>query len=253
MTVGGPLLLLLLAGQMFLSDEPRPAAVQVGAGADGDLVIGPGGTPLYTYDGVDRGDYCNHSPCRESWPILTAPDDAKPVGAWSVIASAQGAKKVWLYKGTPVYSYAADKGARAATGDGLGGQWHAIRYVGPTPAVPVPASVKVSKVGSAFFLTDYRGQMLYTFARDGKSPACKAECMEVWPPVLAPALARPIGDWTTVDRPDGVRQWAFRGRLVYTFSEDNVALEAKGTDAGGIWKTIAVTERDAAPTGKTGG
>jgi predicted lipoprotein with Yx(FWY)xxD motif len=109
----------------------------------------------------------------------------------------------------------------------------------------VPSSVQISKVGKAFFLTDFRGQMLYTFARDGKTAACKAECMEVWPPLLAPALAGPVGEWTTVDRADGVRQWAYRGRLVYTFSEDTVALEAKGADAGGVWKTIPVTQRDA--------
>lgn len=41
-------------------------------------------------------------------------------------------------------------------------------------------------------------------------------CTSAWPPVLAPADAKPVGKWTVVDRLDGRKQWAYGGMAVYT-------------------------------------
>lgn len=240
------LLLALLSGPAFVSDEPRPPSITVKDGST--IVTGPKGTALYTYDGVDRGDTCSLSPCRDTWPMFEAAATDKAVGEWSVYSAAGGAHRIWLYKGKPVYTYVSDVAGKAASGDGLGGDWHALHYVGPTPRLAVPPAAKVTKVGSSFILTDYRGYALYTFARDGRIPACKSECLEVWQPLLAPAVAKTVGQWSAVERPDSVRQWAYRGRLVYTFSQDTAPLQANGAGLGGLWKTIPVTEGDAADT-----
>lgn len=45
-----------------------------------------------------------------------------------------------------------------------------------------------------------------------KRPACT----DVWPPVLAPADAKPVGEWTVVERLDGRKQWAYKGWSLYT-------------------------------------
>lgn len=45
-------------------------------------------------------------------------------------------------------------------------------------------------------------------------------CAQVNPPFLADATARAEGDWTLFDRPEGTRQWVYRGRPLYTSSRD---------------------------------
>jgi len=44
----------------------------------------------------------------------------------------------------------------------------------------------------------------------------RPSCVQMWPPVLADASAKPVGKWTIVKREDGNRQWAFDGLPVYT-------------------------------------
>lgn len=237
-------LLLLAAGTVYVSDARQPAGVTAGKGADGTLLTGPSGTPLYTFDGNAGFDRDCQGDCLQAWPPLVAPADAKPLGDWAPRRREDGLVQ-WAYKGSLVYGYAADKDAIRATGDGLGGRWHALRFVGSVPQVPVPAAAQVTKAGAGFRLADHRGFTLYTFARDAAAPACRAECLEVWPPLLAPELAMPIGGWTPVDRPDGIRQWAYRGRLVYSFSQDQLPGEARGDGAGGAWNIVQITARDA--------
>jgi len=65
---------------------------------------------------------------------------------------------------------------------------------------------------------------LYVFDRDaaagsGKS-VCNGGCTALWPPLMAPADASAIGDWSVVMRDDGSRQWAYKGRPLYYWSKD---------------------------------
>ena len=68
------------------------------------------------------------------------------------------------------------------------------------------------------------GQMtLYVFDKDaagsGKS-VCNGPCAANWPPLMAPASAGPIGEWSVATRDDGVRQWAYKGRPLYFWAKD---------------------------------
>src|SRR5947209_10012408 len=76
-------------------------------------------------------------------------------------------------------------------------------------------------------LVDASGRTLYSFDRDsaGKS-ACNGQCATLWPPALAPADAKPEGDLTIVTRDDGAKQWAWKGKPVYTYSGDKNAGDA---------------------------
>ena len=44
----------------------------------------------------------------------------------------------------------------------------------------------------------------------------RPSCTDLWPPVLAAADARPIGDWTIVGRKDGTSQWMYDEQPLYT-------------------------------------
>lgn len=76
---------------------------------------------------------------------------------------------------------------------------------------------------------------LYTF--DGDPPGtstCDAVCAAVWPIIRAPEDARPTGDWTIVQREDGRKQWAYKGKPVHTFYMDRLG-EPKGAGRRADW------------------
>lgn len=70
-------------------------------------------------------------------------------------------------------------------------------------------------------LTNQAGMSLYTFDKDsdGKS-ACNGPCAANWPPLTAQADAKPAGDYTIITRDDGTKQWAHKGKPLYTWVKD---------------------------------
>ena len=48
----------------------------------------------------------------------------------------------------------------------------------------------------------------------------RKSCVQVWPPVLAPADAKPVGNWSVITRADGKHQWAYNQQAVYTSELD---------------------------------
>jgi predicted lipoprotein with Yx(FWY)xxD motif len=89
----------------------------------------------------------------------------------------------------------------------------------------------VSEKDGAFIAPD--GKPLYTFARDttpGKS-ACNGPCLTAWPALTAAADAKADGDWTVVTRDEGAKQWAYKGKPLYTFARDTAGQPATGVSA----------------------
>jgi len=85
-------------------------------------------------------------------------------------------------------------------------------------------------------LVDDSGMTLYTYDKDslGKS-ACVDKCAENWPPLQADMEAEAGGDWTAIERSDGTMQWAYKGRPLYTFMQDNAPGDMNGEGKGGVW------------------
>ena len=86
--------------------------------------------------------------------------------------------------------------------------------------------------------TDHKGMTLYTFAKDsaGKS-ACNDKCAVNWPPLMAEAGDKSMGDWTVIKREDGSMQWAYQGMPLYTFVMDKKAGDMTGDGKmDGAWK-----------------
>jgi len=44
----------------------------------------------------------------------------------------------------------------------------------------------------------------------------RPSCVQMWPPLLAAADAKPVGKWTILDGPGGRKQWAYDGFAMYT-------------------------------------
>lgn len=96
---------------------------------------------------------------------------------------------------------------------------------------------KVGQTSLGPTLANAQGMTLYTFNRDMTGYSnCNAQCADNWPPLLAAADAKAAGDWSIIPRDDGKRQWAYKGRAVYTWSKDAKPGDATGEGAdSGKW------------------
>ncbi len=103
----------------------------------------------------------------------------------------------------------------------------------------LPAGVKVHKTTAGEVFVDSKGMTLYTFDKDSMDmSACNGTCAQNWPPVAAPADAKPMGDWSVVTRNDGSKQWAYKGKPLYRFAKDTKPGEMKGEGfLNGAWHT----------------
>jgi predicted lipoprotein with Yx(FWY)xxD motif len=88
-------------------------------------------------------------------------------------------------------------------------------------------------------LTNGAGMTLYTFDKDpagGGKSVCNGQCAALWPPLMAPADARPGGDYTIVTRDDGGRQWAYKGRPLYLWVKDTKPGDRTGDGVNNVWR-----------------
>lgn len=113
--------------------------------------------------------------------------------------------------------------------------------VAATGALAQMAPAKVADTSKGKSLVDAKGMTLYIFDKDstGKS-ACNGQCAQNWPPLMAPANAAASGDWSVVTRDDGGKQWAYKGKPLYTWVKDTKPGDATGEGvANNTWHIAA--------------
>ncbi len=91
-------------------------------------------------------------------------------------------------------------------------------------AAPYPSEVALSQEGDkGYVFRRFPGsQRLYTYDKDtAKRSDCNIGCDGAHTPVRASAGASQMGEWTTIDRDDGARQWVFRSHPLYTAFHDS--------------------------------
>ena len=84
------------------------------------------GMSLYTFDKDSDGKSACNGPCATNWPPLSVADNAKDMGAYTIIVRDDG-KKQWAYKGWPLYYWTKDIKSGDKTGDGFNGVWKVAR------------------------------------------------------------------------------------------------------------------------------
>ncbi len=177
--------------------------------------------------------------CTDLWPPVYADDKAKEIGKWTILDRRDGTRQ-WAYDEQPLYTSIRDREA----GDVLGGSTR--RYGGdspanrvpltPPPRVPPGFAVKTTTVGR--LLTTDKNYSVYSFDGDSAEMSmCRAECLQKWEPVTAPAIARAHGEWSIIERSPGVRQWVFRGKPLYTHVLDPNSWSLEGSDVSG-WENV---------------
>jgi predicted lipoprotein with Yx(FWY)xxD motif len=90
-------------------------------------------------------------------------------------------------------------------------------------------------------MVNVKGITLYTFDRDvtgsGKS-VCNGDCAVKWPPMMASASDKSSGDWTVITRDNGQKQWAFKGKPLYTWPEDQEPGDKYGDNYNKVWHIV---------------
>jgi predicted lipoprotein with Yx(FWY)xxD motif len=90
----------------------------------GKTYVDAKGMTHYTFDKDAGGKSMCNGPCAENWPPLAATDDAKPTADMTIVVRDDG-KKMWAYKGKPLYTFKKDAAPGETNGDGfLNGAWH---------------------------------------------------------------------------------------------------------------------------------
>ena len=175
------------------------------------------------------------------WKPVRAGALELPVGEFSIINRKDDGTRQWTYRGEALYTYAGDYAPGEVTGIFTGDKriQAALAYRNFLP----PGVQINSYVGRGPLMTTSKGLTLYFVARfigshggrdtrhggygvtynDAKSQGtegCQGDCTKSWPPLLARANAQSRGFWEVVARPDGSKQWAFKGSPVYSFVGD---------------------------------
>lgn len=105
--------------------------------------------------------------------------------------------------------------------------------VGASPAT-ASAPAKVSDG----MLVDSNGMTLYTFDKDpagaGKS-ACNGQCLANWPALKAKEGDKPSDGYSIITRDDGSKQWAYKGKPLYTWIKDKKPGDKTGDGVNNVW------------------
>jgi predicted lipoprotein with Yx(FWY)xxD motif len=224
------------------SDVPLPADVRlecVQAASGFAFVTASSGVPIYVLD---------REPAQSSeWTPLYASSAALAVGNFSMVRRDDGTHQ-WAYKGRRLYTYNGDYSATDVNGLSQSGAHVALAYrlfmprelamrVLPTRPPMMVTARGLSVYTQARYHLQYggretRGGYHYNYA-DAKAVGtrgCVGQCAHTWLPVLAPASARSSGFWEVMTRPDGKRQWAYKGSALYTYADDKVQGDIKGNN-----------------------
>jgi len=104
------------------------------------------------------------------------------------------------------------------------------------PSMAFAADPAMMKDG---MMVDHKGMTVYTFDKDtGGKSMCNADCAKNWPPMMAPAGAKAEGKFTPIKRDDGMMQWAYDGKPLYTFMKDEKPGDMKGDGFKDMWHTM---------------
>ena len=100
-------------------------------------------------------------------------------------------------------------------------------------------TLQVMETSLGPIMADANGMTLYTYDEDGPGKSnCVDQCAVNWPPAIATAVDKPVGDLTIIARPDGTLQWADEGKPLYTFVQDKKPGDVTGDNMKGVWHVV---------------
>lgn len=115
-----------------------------------------------------------------------------------------------------------------------------LSIVNPTKAAEKMGVKIMEKELLGKFLADSQGLSLYSFSKDDKNASnCIEGCAVNWPPFyIAPSAVIEgceSSDFTSITRPDGRQQTAYKGMPLYYFKNDKYPGDTFGHGIGDVW------------------
>jgi predicted lipoprotein with Yx(FWY)xxD motif len=218
------------------------------ADANGRGFVDADDSTLYVFEGDPNKDKVGcATPCL--WKPVVSPQISFPVGDFKVLSRNDGINQ-WTYKGFGLYTYAEDRAAQYAKGQGVDKRFK----VALVSQYPLPPGVKMSLTeGRGLVWADSKGLTMYRreaaayhtggghafrrgvviragVGRQVGTSGCDARCEESMKPVLAADNAQSTGYWEVVARNDGKKQWAYRGFAMYTCACDKAPGDMNAND-----------------------
>jgi predicted lipoprotein with Yx(FWY)xxD motif len=208
------------------------------------FVVAPTGVPIYFLSTEPKDT--------SQWTPLYASSLALPVGDFSIANRADGTRQ-WAYRNQRLYTYNGDYSATDINGVTQPGARIALAYRFYIPAelaihvYPTRAPMLTTAKGLAVYTEapyhlqyggrETRGGYHYSYvqAKSVGTGGCTAECTKTWRPVLAPPGAQSSAFWEVVDRPDGSKQWAYKGSALYSYVGDTTPGDIKGNNKAVIF------------------
>ena len=183
-----------------------------------------------------------------AWTPVYAPQLAQNVGDFTIAAREDG-KRQWAYKGQRLYVSNYDYSPGDINGLTIQKDAEvALAYKHFIPAalkietLPLHGPTMVTAKGMTVYTqSPYKVQYGGRETRDGfrvpyeqgkkvGAKGCVEACLNTWKPVLAPANAQSSGFWEVVTRPEGTKQWAYKGAALYTYVGDQAPGEDRGNN-----------------------
>lgn len=116
----------------------------------------------------------------------------------------------------------------------------------------VPEGIDVQRTGAGVYFMTQTQQSLYWNGPEvvAGEITCLEDCLETWVPLQATENLQGDGDWRAIERPDGVLQWAYKDKPLYTYVKDTFPGARIGDGAArGRWQVLF--EMHQVPAGMT--
>jgi len=203
-----------------------------------DVMTGPTGLTLYTYDRDAAGRSNCNDECSQRWHPLIANQDSSPTANMTLITRDDGQRQWATANGSPLYTYVQDRVPGDVNGNNIQNSWHVVRLSQAATWSSAPATMTQTSAGGV--MTTPAGMTLYVYDRDtaGRSN-CTGECSQYWQPLIANQDSSPNSTMTVIRRDDGQRQWATAdGSPLYTFVQDRAPGDVNGNNFQNEWHVI---------------
>jgi predicted lipoprotein with Yx(FWY)xxD motif len=105
-----------------------------------------------------------------------------------------------------------------------------------TAAAHASSPIKVKTDSGEVIAGSNTYMTLYTYANDAEGVStCNDACAEKWPPHLAEYWDDPRPPFSTFEREDGTKQWAYKGMGLYFSTLDEKKGDTNGEGVDGLW------------------
>jgi predicted lipoprotein with Yx(FWY)xxD motif len=183
-----------------------------------------------------------------AWSPQYASNLAQSVGDFSIVQREDG-KRQWAYKGQLLYTFKDDYSNSDLNGllvEPDAQPALALRHFSP-PGIrvdifPTRGPLMVTSRGMSLYTQSryklqYGGRQIrdgyrysYAEAKAVGTLGCVDECLKRWKPYVASAKDQAGGFWEVQTRPDGARQWAYKGSPLYTYVDDKKPGDIEGNN-----------------------